>query len=134
MGQRPLQREKLLVMIAINLSRGLSMTRVATTPAALHPKPMHIVRACFPWAPTLRNMPSRLKATRGRYPKSSSRVNRGKKIAIGGSITLTTQAVARYTPSIRRPLAHPGKRAASARPRSQGRPFSISRTLRSLDG
>ena len=50
-GQRPLQSEKLFVMIAISRSRGLSMTRVATTPAALQPKPMHMVRACFPCAP-----------------------------------------------------------------------------------
>ena len=65
-GQRPLHREKLLVMIATSRSRGLSITRVATTPAALQPKPMHIVRACLPWAPARRNIASRLNATRGR--------------------------------------------------------------------
>ena len=65
-GQRPLHSEKLLVMIAINRSRGLSITRVATTPAALHPNPMHMVNACFPCAPALRNRLSRLNATRGR--------------------------------------------------------------------
>ena len=107
-GQRPLQREKLLVTTAISRSRGLSITRVATTPAALQPNPMLMVRACLPWAPARRKSESRLKATRGRYPKSSSRVKRGKKIAIGGSITLTTQAVARYTPSKRKPESHQG--------------------------
>ena len=65
-GQRPLQSEKLFVMIAISRSRGLSITRVETTPAALQPKPMHMVSACLPCAPALRNRPSRLKATRGR--------------------------------------------------------------------
>ena len=35
-------------------------------------------------------------------------------MAIGGSITLTTQAVARYMPSIRKPLSHQGKRKKSA--------------------
>ena len=39
-GQRPLHSAKLLVMIAISRSRGLSMMRVATTPAALQPKPI----------------------------------------------------------------------------------------------
>ena len=65
-GQRPLQRLKLFVMIAMSRSRGESMTRVATTPAALHPKPMAMVRACFPWAPALRKRESMLNATRGR--------------------------------------------------------------------
>ena len=65
-GQRPLQSEKLLVMMAIRRSRGLSITRVDTTPAALHPNPMHMVSACLPWAPAARNSESRLKATRGR--------------------------------------------------------------------
>ena len=50
-GQRPLQSEKLFVMMAINRSRGLSITRAATTPAALQPNPMHIVKACLPCAP-----------------------------------------------------------------------------------
>ena len=65
-GQRPLQREKLLVMTAMRRSRGLSITRVATTPAALQPKPMLIVSACLPCAPARRKSESRLKATRGR--------------------------------------------------------------------
>jgi hypothetical protein len=65
-GHLPLQREKLLVMMAMRRSLGLSMIRVATTPAALQPKPMHMVKACFPWAPAVRKSESRLKATRGR--------------------------------------------------------------------
>jgi len=35
---------------------------------------------------------SKLNEILGKYPKSSKIVNRGKKIAIGGSITLTTHA------------------------------------------
>ena len=65
-GQRPLQSEKLFVMMAINRSRGLSITRAATTPAALQPNPMHMVSACLPCAPHRWNMRSRLKATRGK--------------------------------------------------------------------
>jgi hypothetical protein len=65
-GQRPLQSEKLLVMMATRRSRGLSITRVATTPAALQPNPMHMVSACLPCAPTRRNSESRLNATLGR--------------------------------------------------------------------
>jgi hypothetical protein len=83
------------VSIAISRSRGLSIIRVAVIPAALQPKPIIIVSACFPCAPALRNRLSRLKATRGKYPKSSRKVNSGKKMAIGGSMTLTTQAVER---------------------------------------
>ena len=40
----------------------------------------------------LLNNLSKLKEILGKYPKSSKIVNSGKKIAIGGSITLTTQA------------------------------------------
>ena len=65
-GHRPLHREKLLVIMAISFSRGLLMMRVATTPAALQPKPILIVSACLPCAPALRNSLSRLKATRGK--------------------------------------------------------------------
>ena len=36
-GQRPLQSEKLFVIIAIKRSLGLSMILVAIVPAALHP-------------------------------------------------------------------------------------------------
>ena len=49
-GNRPLQGTKLLVMVAMRRSRGESIIRQAITPAALHPNPMHMVSACFPWA------------------------------------------------------------------------------------
>ena len=65
-GYLPLQGTKLFVMMASNRSRGESMIRAPTTPAALQPKPMHIVSACLPQAEHLRNAWSRLKATRGR--------------------------------------------------------------------
>ena len=65
-GQRPLQIAKLFVMIAISRSRGLSMMRAATTPAALQPQPLAIVSACLPCAPARRKVRSRLNATRGR--------------------------------------------------------------------
>ncbi|MDH7577139.1 MAG: recombinase family protein [Bacillota bacterium] len=57
---------KTFVKRAISLSRGDSMIRQETTPTALHPNPMHMVRACFPCPPALRKKRSRLKATRGR--------------------------------------------------------------------
>ena len=41
-GNRPLQGIKLLVRIAISLSRLESMIRVPTTPAALQPSPIHM--------------------------------------------------------------------------------------------
>ena len=47
-------------------------------------------------------------------------MNIGKKIIIGGSITLTTQAVARYTPSIRKPSSHHGNPAEAAADLSAG--------------
>ena len=49
-GNRPLHGTKLLVMIAINLSRGESIIRVPVTPTAFQPNPIHIVSACFPHA------------------------------------------------------------------------------------
>ena len=65
-GHRPLQSEKLLVRMAMSRSRSESMMRVATTPAALQPKPMLMVSACLPCAPDRRKSSSRLNATRGR--------------------------------------------------------------------
>ena len=65
-GQRPLQRAKLFVRMAISRSRGLSMIRVATTPAALQPKPIIVLIACLPCAPAFSKSRSRLNATRGR--------------------------------------------------------------------
>ena len=47
-GNRPLQGTRLLVKIAIRRSLGESIMRQPVTPAALQPKPMHKVRACFP--------------------------------------------------------------------------------------
>ncbi len=47
-GNLPLQGTKLLVIMAISLSRGESIILQPTTPAALHPNPIHIVRDCFP--------------------------------------------------------------------------------------
>lgn len=55
----------------------------------------HMVRHCFPQAWHFLKAQSILKAALGRYPKSSRRVNKGKKIAIGGSITDTIQATER---------------------------------------
>ncbi len=52
-GKRPLQGTKLFVIMAINLSLGgeSMILQEITPPAALHPKPIHMVKACFPWAP-----------------------------------------------------------------------------------
>src|SRR5699024_596134 len=80
-GKRPLQGTKLLVIIAISFSLGESIILVEIIPAALHPNPILIVKACFPWVPAFLKKLSRLKATLGRYPKSSNKVNNGKNIA-----------------------------------------------------
>lgn len=90
-GNLPLQGTKLLVKIAINLSRGEFIILQPTQPAALHPNPIHIVIICFPVQQHFLKNPSILKAILGRYPKSSRNVNRGKNIAIGGSITAIIQ-------------------------------------------
>ena len=103
-GNLPLHGVKLLVNIAISLSRSEFIILQETTPAALQPKPMHIVKACFPWQPNFLKMPSRLKAILGRNPKSSSKLNNGKNIAIGGNITAVTQAKVLYMPSIKIPV------------------------------
>lgn len=108
-GKRPLHGTKLLVRIAINLSRGESIILVPITPHVLHPKPIQVVSACLPCADAFLNKLSRLKAIRGKYPKSSSKVNNGKKIAIGGSITDTTQANVLYIPCTIIPINHCGK-------------------------
>ena len=47
-GKRPLHGTKLLVIIAISRSLGESIILHPIIPAALQPKPMHIVKACFP--------------------------------------------------------------------------------------
>ena len=97
-GNRPLHGTKQFVIMAISRSLGESIILAPVTPTAPQPSPMHIVRACFPHAPAALKLLSRLNATRGRYPKSSSKVKSGKKIAIGGSITETTQLNTRQTP------------------------------------
>ena len=107
-GNLPLQGTKPFVAAAMRRSRGESIMRQPVTPAALQPKPMHIVRACFPQAPDFLNLWSRLKATLGRYPESSSRVKSGKNIAIGGSMTATTHDSTRYTPSMSAPVRASG--------------------------
>ena len=97
-GKRPLQGTKLFVKIARSLSRGESIILQPITPAALQPNPMHIVKHCLPWQQAFLNKWSKLKATLGRYPKSSSKVNKGKNMAIGGSITDITHARVLYIP------------------------------------
>ena len=86
-GNLPLHGTKLLVSIAISLSLGESIILQPITPAALQPNPIHIVKHCLPWQHAFLNKWSKLKATLGRYPKSSSKVNKGKNIAIGGRIS-----------------------------------------------
>ena len=95
-----MQGTKLLVKIAISLSRGELIILHPTTPAALQPNPMHMVIICFPVQQHFLKKPSILNAILGKYPKSSKKVKRGKKIAIGGSITETTQVRVWYTPEI----------------------------------
>lgn len=90
-GKRPLQGTKVFVRIAIRRSLLESIILAPVTPTALQPKPIHIVRACFPQAEHFLKHLSRLKAILGRYPRSSKSVKRGKNIAIGGSITEITQ-------------------------------------------
>ena len=65
-GNRPLQGTKLLVNTASNRSRGESIIRQPVTPAALHPKPIHIVSACFPQALQFLKGRSKLKAILGK--------------------------------------------------------------------
>ena len=98
-GNLPLQGTKLLVKIAINLSLGELIILQPIIPAALQPKPMHIVSACFPEEQHFLKHLSKLKAILGKYPKSSNKVNKGKNIASGGSITLIIQVTVLYIPS-----------------------------------
>ena len=58
-GKRPLQGVKLFVNIAISLSLGESMILQPMIPAALHPNPIHVVRACLPHAPAFLNAQSK---------------------------------------------------------------------------
>lgn len=52
-GNLPLQGEKTLVRIEINLSLGEEMIRLPTIPQALQPYPIHIVNDCLPLEPHL---------------------------------------------------------------------------------
>ena len=65
-GNRPLQGIRLFVIIAISLSLGESIILHPTTPAALQPKPIHIVNACFPQLLHFAKGLSKLKAIRGK--------------------------------------------------------------------
>ena len=105
-GNRPLQGTKLFVMVAISRSLGESIILQAITPAALQPKPIHMVRACFRGRGLLKIV--QVKGYLGKYPKSSSTVKRGKNMAIGGSITDTTQATVLYMPNTKAPWSQSG--------------------------
>ena len=107
-GNLPLQGIKLLVIIAKSLSLLELIILQPTTAQALHPKPIHIVKDCFPFVPAFLKKWSKLKAILGKYPRSSSSVKRGKNIAIGGSITDTTHDKVVYIPSIIIPLRNIG--------------------------
>ena len=65
-GKRPLQGTRLLVRMAISLSLGESIMRHPVTPAALQPKPIIMVSACFPQELHFAKQRSRLKAALGR--------------------------------------------------------------------
>ena len=65
-GNRPLQGTKLLVRTATSLSLSEFIILHPVTPAALQPKPIHMVSACFPQALHFLKHLSRLKATLGR--------------------------------------------------------------------
>ena len=98
-----------MVNIAINLSLGELIILHPITPAALHPNPIHMVRACLPQEQHFLKHLSKLNAILGKYPKSSSKVNIGKNIAIGGNITDITQAKVTYIPSIKTLIIQEGK-------------------------
>ena len=98
-GNLPLQGTKEFVRIAISLSRFELIILQPVTPTALQPKPIQVVSACFPQEFEQAKHLSRLNAILGRYPKSSRRVNNGKNIAMGGSITAITHVVILYIPS-----------------------------------
>ena len=86
-GNRPLQGTKLLVSTAISRSRERFYYPAACHPTGIaaeahtHGKRLFAMRAATPESVI------QVERYPGRYPKSSSNVNNGKKIAIGGSIT-----------------------------------------------
>ena len=132
-GNLPLHGTREFVSMARSLSLRESIILHPTTADALHPSPMHMVRACLPHALHPLKHLSRLNATRGKNPQSSRRVNIGKKIAIGGSITETTQARTLYIPytvisqnSAESPI--------SASPLKKGSSRASSLLLRNSDG
>ena len=65
-GNFPLQGTKLFVITAKSLSLFESIILHPVTPTALHPKPIHIVRACFPQLLHFLKGLSRLKAILGK--------------------------------------------------------------------
>ena len=65
-GNLPLQGTKLFVSIARSFSRGESIILQPTIPAALQPKPMHMVSACLPHALHILKGLSRLYGILGR--------------------------------------------------------------------
>ena len=87
-GKRPLQGTSEFVSTAISFSRGVSIMRHPTTPAALHPKPMHIGSACLPQEPQRQKAGSRQKAIRGSRPRSSKKVKSGKKFVKDGTLLI----------------------------------------------
>ena len=115
----PLHGMSEFVNIAMRRSRSDSIMRQPHMPTALHPKPIAEVSACFPQVPHDLYARSRLKAMRGKIPKSSHSVNIGKKIAIGGSITQSTHVDTRYIPSVRADT-NTGGRDKSRRMRRSG--------------
>ena len=119
-GKRPLQGTRELVRIAISRSLGESMIRQPTTPAALQPKPIAMVRHCFPQAQHFLKAQSMLKAALGRYPRSSRSVKSGKKMAMGGSITETIHAVNAVHESLHEPPGGPECQKCVREPSLQG--------------
>lgn len=97
-GNLPLHGVNTFVSIAISFSFLDSIILHPITPQALHPYPIHMVNDCLPCAPHFLNILSMLNAILGKKPRSSSNVNRGKNIAIGGSITDITHATTLYIP------------------------------------
>ena len=65
-GNLPLHGTKLFVRIAINLSFLELIILDDITPQALHPKPIHIVKACLPLVHALLNNLSILNASLGK--------------------------------------------------------------------
>ena len=67
-GNLPLQGISDAVIMAMSLSRLLSIILAPVIPQALHPRLIHKHKACFPQAPDFLNALSRLKAILGKTP------------------------------------------------------------------